>query len=450
MACEFNKKIYPIHPSDETVQDIPAYKSALDLPETPDLAVIVLPTNLVIKCVEECGKKGIKHAIIVSAGFKEVGEDGINLEKELSATAAKYNIRFLGPNCIGVANSHHKLNTTFMQYEGKPGFIGMASQSGSFITQMFEYLNKFGLSFSSGFSVGNEANVDIVDCLKHLGACPETKVIALYIEAIRRGREFIETARSIIPHKPIVAYYVGGSEAGRKAGFSHTGALSGSDRLYDGVFKQSGVIRAYSIEELYDYCQVLGSCPEAGGNNVIIQTHSGGPGAVAADACDRAGLALSKLSDDTRNKLTQFVPDTGSLNNPIDITYSKNPLNFFFDIPAILLEDKNTNGILIYFIMPEQSIDRTLEMLNVSEADRDEQAAELMNGIAANILNIMKKANKPIVGFSFQTEDNRFINSLQESGVPVLRSPTRAAKALGALVQYSRHRKFTNSVRKTI
>ena len=237
----------------------------------------------------------------------------------------KYGIRFLGPNCLGIANPHLKLNPTPIQAEGPPGFVGLASQSGSFITQMFDYLHRNGMGFSAALSVGNEANIDIVDCLEYLGACPHTKVITLYIEGITRGEKFIETARAITAHKPIVALYVGGSEAGKNAGRSHTGSLSGPNEIYDGVFKQCGIIRAQTLAELFDYALALGTLPRPGGNRVIIQTHSGGPGATAADACGRAGLTLPSLSRETVEKLKPLIPKTASTANPVDMTFSKNP-----------------------------------------------------------------------------------------------------------------------------
>ena len=213
----FEGQIYPIHLKEKQVLGLKAYPSVLELPAVPDLAVMVLPTAVVPQVMEECGRQGIRHAIVVSGGFNEVGGAGVELEKKLNAIADRYGILFLGPNCLGVANPHHKFNVTFLPFNGRAGFIGLASQSGSFITQMFGYLNRLGLGFSTGISVGNEARVDIVDCMEYLAACPHTKVIALYIESIRRGREFIELARSIVPSKPIVAFYAGGSEADRKS-----------------------------------------------------------------------------------------------------------------------------------------------------------------------------------------------------------------------------------------
>jgi len=434
----FEGNIYPVHPKEECVLGLKAYKKVQDLPEVPDLAIMVLPTHLVTGVVEECGQKGIKHAVVVSGGFKEIGGDGAALEKKLLAAAAQYGIRFLGPNCLGVANPHHKFNVTFLPFEGRPGFIGFASQSGSFITQMFGYLSRYDIGFSTGISVGNEADVDIVDCMEYLAACPHTKVIGLYIETIRRGRAFIDMARSIVPHKPIVAYYVGGSEAGQQASFSHTAALAGPDELYDGVFRQSGIIRARSIPELFDFCWVLGACPRPAGNRVIIQTHSGGPGAAAADACSRAGVVLAKLSPQTREKLSPLVPPTGSMNNPVDLTFSKNPLDYFTAIPDMLMEESNTDGLLAYFLAPGQSIRRAMEGMGIVSEQIPQLTEKLFDDQGKSLAALIAKHQKPLVGFTFQSHAELFVRKLLHHGVPVLPSPDRAARALAALVCYSR------------
>ena len=280
-ALGYEGKIIPIHPKEKVVRGLAAYPSILDVPEIPDLAVIVLPTEIVCQTLDDCGKKGIRHAIVVSGGFREAGPEGAALQKELEAIARRHGIRFLGPNCLGVANLHLKLNPTPIKADCKAGFVGLASQSGSFITQMFNYLHRHGMGFSAALSVGNEASIDIVDCLEYLGACPHTKVITLYIEGINRGSKFVEIAKAITPRKPIVALYVGGSEAGKQAGLSHTGSLSGPNEIYDGIFKQCGIIRAKTLTELFDYALALGTLPRPGGNRIVIQTHSGGPAAVA-------------------------------------------------------------------------------------------------------------------------------------------------------------------------
>lgn len=436
----FEGDIYPVHPKEEKVHNLKAYRSVMDLPEVPDLAVIVLPTRIVCRTMEACGRKGIKHAIIVSGGFKEKGGEGVELEKELAEVADTYGMRFLGPNCIGVANPHHRLNTTFIPHEGPSGFIGLASQSGSFITQMFNYLAGYGLGFSTAFSVGNEANIDLIDCMEYLGACSRTRVIALYIEGINRGREFVKTARSIVPHKPIVALYIGGSEAGRRAGFSHTGAMAGPDRLYDGIFRQSGVIRAQCITELFDFCWGLGSLPEPRGPRVVIQTHSGGPGAAAADSCGRAGLELPALSKETIEKLSQYVPATGSVNNPVDLTFTKNPLHFFYEIPEILIEEEKADILLIYLLTAPQVIKRALTNMGVSEGEIDRQCEKLFVNQAKSLARFLETNDKPLIGYTFRHIDDPSIRSIMDQGIPVFQGPERAARTIKALMQYTRMR----------
>lgn len=436
----YQGKIYPVHRSEKQVLGINAYQSVLDLPEVPDLAVIVLPTLIVPQVVEDCGKKGIRHAIVVSGGFKEVGGEGVELEKKLKTVAEHFNIRFLGPNCLGVANPHHKFNVTFMPFEGHPGFIGLASQSGSLITQMFSFLRRRGLGFSTGISVGNEANIDIVDCLEYLDTCPHTKVIALYIESIKRGRVFIERARSIMPRKPIVAFYASGSEGGRRASFSHTGALAGPDALYEGVFRQSGIIRAGSLTELFDICWVLGMCPRPQSNRVIIQTHSGGPGAAAADACSRTGLKLPGLSKKTLENLRPLVPHTGSVANPVDLTFAKDPLDFFKGIPDTLLAESGADGLLMYFLTPTKIVERGMKGMGIEQEKIPGMIEKLFEHQANSLKALQAKHQKPIIGFTFQSLEDQFIRKLLTHGIPVLSAPERAVRAMAALVHYTRLR----------
>jgi len=437
----YEGNVYPVHPKEKTVLNLPAYAGVKDIPTIADMAFIVLPTKIVAQTLKACGQRGIRHAVIVSAGFREVGGQGIALQRELAQIADQYQIRFTGPNCIGVANSHLKLNATFLPSAGKQGFIGMASQSGSFITQMFSYLEqRFGQGFSTGFSLGNEANIDMVDCIEYLGACPDTKAIALYIESIRQGRQFIEIARKVSCHKPIVAFYAGGSETGKRACLSHTGSLAGPDRLYDGVFRQSGIVRAHTIEELFDFCYALGSAPLPRSNRLIIQTHSGGPGAAAADACERAGLELPLLSPETLENLAPFIPHTGSANNPIDLTYTKNPLDFFHGIPKVLLEEKGADGLLMYFLATAEMVRKALTGMGVPKEELDTQIENIVETQCNAIAALIKTHGKPIVGFSFLTRENPFVAGLQDKGVPVLPSPERAARAFGAMVDYKRLR----------
>ena len=302
---------------------------------------------------------------------------------------------------------------------------------------MFGYLSRYHIGFSTGISVGNEADVDIIDAMEYLATCPHTKVIGLYIETIRRGEKFIEAARSIVPHKPVVAYYVGGSEAGQQASLSHTAALAGPDELYDGVFRQSGIIRAQTIPELFDFCWVLGASPRPAGNRVIIQTHSGGPGAAAADACSRTGLVLAKLSRKTREKLSPLVPATGSMNNPIDLTFSKNPQDYFSIIPSILLAEENCDGLLAYFLAPGQIIRRTMESMDIPPDKIPQLTEKIFDDQAKSVADLIAQHQKPLFGYTFQSHAELYVQKLLKNGVPVFPSPERAARAMAALVDYS-------------
>jgi acyl-CoA synthetase (NDP forming) len=442
----FAGPIYPIHPKENIVQGIKAYRDVQELPEVPDLAVIVLPTRLVCQALDQCGRIGIRHAVVVSGGFREVGDEGAALQDQLVSIAGRWGIRIIGPNCIGVVNTHHRLNTTPFLYEGPKGFIGLASQSGSFVAQMFQRLMSLGIGFSTAFSVGNEANTDIVDCLSYLGSCPDTKVIGLYIEGIRRGKAFAETARSITPFKPIVAYYVGGTETGKRAGFSHTGAMAGPDELYDGIFRQHGIIRARSITEMFDYCWVLGSMPLPKDNRVVIQTHSGGPGAAAADECGRAELRTPLLAKETIDKLSPYMPYTGSINNPVDITYAKQPLDYFHGIPQALLDDPDTDMMLMYILMPNLMVRKPLEAIGLSPEQAVEESGKIIDSQAENIVKLWHDSGKPLLGYTFRSLEEQFTKKLLEKGIPVFPDPARAARALRVLYDYGRIRKKIDSI----
>jgi len=429
-------RIYPVHPREDRIRGRPAFTSVLDLPETPDLALIVLPPQVVCQVLDECGQKGIRRAIVVSGGFKEVGGQGVALEKELQAVAVQYGIRVLGPNCLGVANPIGRLNTTFVPFEGTAGHIGMVSQSGSFVTQMFNYLDRFGLGFSTAFSVGNEMDLDLVDCLAYLGACPDTRVIALYVEGINRGRAFLDVARSIVPHKPIVAFYAGSSQAGRRAGFSHTGAMAGPTRLYDGIFRQSGILKARSITELFDFCWVLGSQSPPQGRRVAVQTNSGGPGAAAADACEQAGLELPVLSPATTEKLAEYIPQTGSIKNPVDVTYSRNPDDFLQGILLALLDDDRTDSLLIYFYTPRSVIQRYLEGSGMPRAQAAAESDQLLQIQAEKASDLINRHPKPVIGFTWRSLEEPFNQTLLKGGVPLFPDPECGARALAALARY--------------
>ncbi|UCF91645.1 MAG: CoA-binding protein [Desulfobacterales bacterium] len=441
LSLGFQGQVFPVHPKLNQVLGLKAYAHVGEIPVVPDLALVVVPTPIVPQVMRDCGAKGIRRTIIVSGGFREAGAEGRQREQELLAIAQQYGIRFIGPNCIGVVNPFHRFNTTMFHYNAAPnGFIGMASQSGSFITQMFSHLAKFGLGFSQGFSVGNQADIDLADCVEYLCACDRTKVIGLYIEGLTRADKFIRIAREVSKTKPIVAMYVGGTEAGRRAGESHSGALAGSDAIYEGVFRQCGILRASSIEELFDFCWALGTQPLMAGNRVAVFTNSGGPGAAAADAADRAGLKLPALSLPTRQKLRASVPHTGSLNNPIDLTFTRSFEDIMEHIPRILLEDEGLDGILMYFLIVVDNFKCLLGKADSSVFKTAAEYEEYILRLCRRLARLVQSYNKPLLGSSFLTRDEGFIRELEDLGVPILPSPERSARAMGALYRYSRMR----------
>ena len=243
----YKGEFYPIHLTEKTVLGHKAYAAAEELPHAPDLVIFIVPNKAITSLLDDFGKIGTKRAIVVTAGFKETGLTGQNMEDEINAIAQKYGMRFVGPNCLGIINSEISLNTTVAPFTTGPGLLGFASQSGTYVTQVLPYLRKRGIRFSKAISLGNEANINIVDALEYLGEDKQTKAIILYIEGIRDGQRFVDVARRVTCHKPVVAQYVGGSASGARAGASHTGAMAGPDFLYNGILKQAGIIRVGSI-----------------------------------------------------------------------------------------------------------------------------------------------------------------------------------------------------------
>jgi len=347
----YKGRVYPIHLKDDIVLGEKAYKSVQDLPETPDLAVLIVPSGNVPALLDEFGRRGTKRAIIITAGFKETGDQGKKLEQTLIEIAAKHGMRFLGPNCIGIINTEISLNTTVNPMQMGPGKLGFISQSGTYITQTLSYLKKKGIRFSKAVSVGNEANIDVVDALRYLGEDDQTRAISMYLEGIRNIPGFLEAARRITPHKPVIAQYVGGSKAGARSGLSHTGALAGPDHLYEGLFKQAGVIRVDSVEELYEFGWSLATQPRLKGKRIGIITNSGGPGSAIANTCELEGLEVPAFDEKIQRMIKPMLPDHAPAGNPVDLTFSTDFRVLSEKIPKIIAEQKAVDGIILHGAM---------------------------------------------------------------------------------------------------
>ncbi|WP_461834419.1 acetate--CoA ligase family protein [Desulfothermus sp.] len=442
----FKGKIYPIHPRERQILGLRAYSSIKDLPEIVDLLVVMVPNASVPKLLMEAGEKGIKHAIIITAGYSEMGDKGQELQKEINEIAHKYNIRFLGPNCIGAVNPENGLNTTFFAIKNSPGHLGIISQSGSFITQTLHYFSKIGLGISKAISVGNQANIDLVDCLEYLGEDPNTHAIALYIEGIKRVREFLEIAKRIVSKKPVMAVYAGGTQAGARASISHTAALSGKDELYDGLFKQAGIIRADSIIELFDMGLVLSTQPCLENNRICIITNSGGPGACLADQCERQGLVVPQLSEDTQKIISKITPSISSLKNPIDITMSFNYETLIYKLPKIIFERENIGGIIIYGLFGPMHMRDKINSVKQKVKEIPGEMMEFMDQLCIQacdrLIHLKKRVNKPIILSSLTGPEDPAIKYLQDNNVPVILGMKRAVLCLKALWVYNNIKKI--------
>jgi len=330
IAKHFKGKIYPVTPSNPTVGGLTAYKNVIDIPDSVDLAVVAAPSKFTPAVMEEVGKKGIKGAIIVSAGFKEVDEAGAKLEREVGEIAKKYGIRVIGPNCLGIMSfsKDNIMNSTFLKVTPKYGNIALVSQSGAICAATVEDAEAQDIGFSKVISMGNKVDMDESDVLELLAEDEDTRVIVMYLEDIRNGRRFMEIAKEITTEKkkPIIVLKAGRTAEGAKAAASHTGALGGSDANYEAAFTQCGVIRVDTMGELFDLATAFSKQPLPDGD-VVIVSNAGGPAIISTDACSRYGLKMADMSS-IKDEIAKVIPPYGSPRNPVDIVGDADYLRF--------------------------------------------------------------------------------------------------------------------------
>ncbi|MDI6777361.1 MAG: acetate--CoA ligase family protein [Syntrophales bacterium] len=439
----YEGKFYPIHPAEKTVLGHRAYPSVHDLPEAPDLATLVVPPARVIPLLEDFGKIGTRRAIIMSAGFRETGTEGKAHEDRLNEVAERYGIRFLGPNCMGILNSQISLNLTVSPLRVKPGILGFASHSGTYVAQTLTYLKKRGIRFSKAISIGNETNINIIDALEYLGADKDTRAVILYIEGICDGRKLIEVARKITPHKPVLAQYVGGSTAGARAGMSHTGALAGPDILCDGILKQAGIIRCTSIEDLFTHGWALATQPPLRGKRIGIVTNSGGPGTAISHTLDLGGMEVPRFSEDLQNRLRPHMPPHASTANPVDLTFYLDMELLAATVPEIIMKSNEVDGMIIHGVVNfgakrgVQSGNQDSGILLGRPSDR--------SGIK-RMVSLPSKYNIPLLISSFFDRDDKYTAAYEDNGIPVFDSPEKAARAMVSLLSYREIRDRKTSV----
>ncbi len=338
--------IFPVNPNTDTIEGLKCYPDLESIPDTPDLVIIIVPAKIVPPVMQQCAKVGVKSVIIITAGFREVGEEGRALEKQVVQIAKQAGIRVIGPNCLGLIVPANKLNASFGGDLPAAGAIAYLSQSGALLAAILDTANAAGIGFSKLVSIGNKADIDELDIIKALAADKDTKVIAGYLESIADGDEFVRQAERISHTKPIILIKSGGTQAGAKAASSHTGSLAGSETAYESAFERAGIIRCESIRQQFDYAQAFANQPLPGGPGVAVITNAGGPGIMAADAIEREGLSFARLAGETEEKLASRLPAAANWHNPIDILGDALADRYEFALDVVL-DDPNVDVVLV-------------------------------------------------------------------------------------------------------
>ncbi len=411
----FEGPIYPVNPAATEVLGLRVYPSLPDVGAPVDLAVVVLPAPRVLPTLETCAAQGVGASVVISAGFKEVGGEGAELEAVLRKRVRELGIRVLGPNCLGLIVTEAKLNATFAKGMPPAGGIAFVSQSGALCTAALDWAVGLGIGFSALVSLGNKADLSEAEIIETLADDPTTRVIVAYLEAVEDGQRFLEVAEAASRKKPVVVFKAGTTEGGARAASSHTGALAGSDRAYEAAFKQAGLIRARSLRELLDLARVFDSLPLPGGNRIAIVTNAGGPGIIAADACEGAALRLVALSERTLAALKRVLPSSASLHNPIDVIGDATADRYQAALEAVAA-DPGVDSIL---------------------ALATPQAMTDMEKFAQAVVEVGKGASKPILAAFMAEASLREANKvLLRGGIPDFPFPDEAVKALEAMVRY--------------
>ncbi len=411
----FPGSIYPVNPSSDSILDLKSYKNIQDLPETPELAVIVIPAPRVAEALEECGKKGTRAAIIISAGFKEIGEKGLKREDELKTIAKTYGMRVVGPNCLGIIDSLNLLNASFAFDMPPAGNISFITQSGALGTAVLDWAAKEGVGLSKFVSFGNMADVSETDLLEYFGEDPDTSVILLYLEGLKNGQKFIETARRVSMKKPVIMLKSGRSSAGGRAVSSHTGSIAGSDSAYNAAFTQSGVIRAASMQELFDNALLFSYQPMIKGRRVSILTNAGGPGVMAVDQIEEEKLELAALSENTKRLLMGILSSAASVNNPVDVL-------------GDALAD--TYGKALELVLADQNTDAVVAILSPQVVTQIPETAEM-------VAKISKKYGKPLVtSFMGGKRMEAGAAVLAQRKIPNYNFPERTVSSLKVMLGY--------------
>lgn len=421
LQAEYKGVVFPVNPREKHLASIKTYKYAIDIEDPVDLAVLVFPSSVMHMALEQCGKKGIKGAIIISAGFKEVGGQGIEREEQIKDIARKYGISFIGPNCLGVINTDPNvmLNASFARKMPEEGKIAFISQSGALCTAVLDYAQAKHIGFSKFVSIGNKADISEIDLLYYLKDDPKTKVILLYLEEITDGIGLMKAAKTVIEEtgKPVLAIKSGRTQAGASAAASHTGSLAGSDEICDAAFKQAGIIRCDDIEEMFNKAIAFTYQPLPKDKRIAIITNAGGPGVLTTDAAIHHGLELAKFSERTTEILKKSLPRTANIKNPVDVIGDARADRYNVAISSIL-KDENVDGAFI--ILTPQSM---------TEID----------SIANEISHLASQFDKPIyTSFMGEADVASGIDILQRNKIPHYILPESMPIAFASIYKFKK------------
>lgn len=443
VSAGFEGKIFPIHPKEEEIMGFKTFKNIKDVSDHIDLVVMAIPPHLVNPFLEDCGQKGIKHVIILSGGFLEVGnKEGQEKMKEI---AGKYGIKIMGPNCSGEVIAP-LLNITHVPWPPRKGGVSIISQSGTFAVQpLIAISDKIGVGISKIISVGNEVNTDIVDYLEALEEDEDTTCIGLFIETVRRGKKFIEMVESINPKKPIVIIPIGLTEAGSRSAKSHTAAITSPGFIISSICEQTGAIEVKSSIEMLNLLNGFDTLPLLKGNRVGILTLGGGPGSLMSDLFESNGMVVPLLSKELQEKLKPWMPETASTINPIDLTYSDDMQNYLNVLPDILLKSDEIDSLVIYGLM---GLEYFKNLLNVPDYLKNNPSVETMRNfgdmmeeffiaIFDELIKYKNKYKKPIILTCYNTRKEKFVAYLQDHGIPVY-FPEEGVRVLIRMWQYAK------------
>jgi acetyl coenzyme A synthetase (ADP forming)-like protein len=417
----FKGKIFPVNPEAPDVLGLKAYPSVKNVADEIDLAVVTVPAILVPKVIHECGEKGIKAAIIISAGFRETGAQGEALEQETLEAAREGGTRILGPNCLGIVDASERIDATISRVIDpktlRTGNIAFVSQSGAFGASLYSWAQGKGIGFDKLVSLGNMSDIDESDVFEYLASDPKTRVIVMYMEGVKDGRKFMKTARQVTAVKPIVIMKIGRSSRGSQAAKSHTGALTGSSAIYDAAFKQSGVIKANNTTQMFDFAKAFATQPLPKGNRIVVVTNAGGPGVAATDTCEQEGLELAEIGDDTRRAIRALIPSFASALNPVDTTPQVSP---------------TISGEILRILLNQKSVDGAISIIVGSKPRK--YAEEVVNAHST----VAKTCGKPLLlSWTADKSAEDLVTGLEENGVPVYETPERAVESMGALKRYA-------------